>query len=73
MEKRLRFKCRVEGKVQEHIMSDEGGSLPFGVYLAQCCSCGVMGIENADPKALLDEPRLPEGHKPVNTEKMRWL
>ena len=52
MEKRLRFKCRVEGKVQDHLVSDEGGSLPFGVYLAQCCSCGVMGIENVNPKEL---------------------
>lgn len=50
MEKRLRFKCRVEGKVQEHLVSDEGGSLPPNVYLAQCCSCGVMGIEMIDPK-----------------------
>lgn len=50
MAKRLRFKCRVEGKVQEHTITTEGDSLPYGVYLAQCCSCGVMGIEKIDPK-----------------------
>jgi hypothetical protein len=50
MENRRRFKCRVEGRVQEHILSDEGGSLPYGVYLAQCTSCGVMGIEQVEPQ-----------------------
>jgi hypothetical protein len=50
MEKILRFKCRVEGKVKEHLVSDEGGSLPHGVYMAMCKSCGVLGIENINPK-----------------------
>lgn len=49
MENKRRFKCRLEGKVQEHLISDEGGSLPPNVYLAQCCSCGVMGIELLEP------------------------
>lgn len=50
MEKLQSFKCRVEGKVKEHTISDEGGSLPYGVVLAQCTSCGVMGIEQIEAK-----------------------
>lgn len=40
-----RFRCRVEKKVTDHLLSDEGGSLPTHLYLAICRSCGVMGME----------------------------
>jgi hypothetical protein len=50
MEKIRRFKCRREGTVQDHVVSDEGGSLPPNTYLAQCCSCEVMGIELLEPE-----------------------
>lgn len=43
-----RFRCRVEKKVTDHLLSDEGGTLPSHLYLSVCRSCGVMGMERVE-------------------------
>jgi hypothetical protein len=50
MEK-LRFQCRVEKRIKDHIVFED--ELPLGdeVVFVQCSSCGVMGVmEKADAK-----------------------
>jgi hypothetical protein len=50
MEK-LRFQCRVEKRIKDHIVFED--ELPLGddTALVQCMSCGVMGVmQKSDAK-----------------------
>lgn len=41
---RIKYNCRVEKKITDHMIRKVVDTLPPYTEVVQCCSCGVMGV-----------------------------